>query len=241
MKLRLKYLIFVLALIPSLGFAKKCLLPAYTATYTAYIKGAKAGDMTTKLSYAGNAYKYTSTTNLRYLLYHDKLFRGVRGYVLNNKLIPMRYYYGTKSGGSNRSHSIKKGAYDLMTYQLQLRRELLAGKSTFSFLVCFGKKKKKRLNFSVIQRKYPLKTPLGTLETVVVVAVGSNGSTTTYWFSKKYQYLMLKSETRRGSKIFGNMQIKSYHEKSGGACPIEALTDDKPIPSPSLSPKGRGD
>ncbi len=221
MKTGLAYSLLFFMLFPALGLAD-CILPAYKAKYSAYIKGTNTGFMTQKLSYTRNTYKYVSITNLHYLLYRDRLSHGVRGYVRDNKLVPIRYFYGAKSKGPNRFYMIKKDHFDIMSYQLKLRRELLAGKSTFSFRVLVGKRKV-MLDYHVIQRGYYLSTPLGSLETVIVAGRNPYGADMTFWFAKKYHFLMVKSQLRRGSTVLGTMNIKNYKENTKGPCPIKAL------------------
>ena len=218
MKSRLTWTLLIMLCIPTMGLAD-CLLPAYKAEYTAYIKGAKAGKTIQELSYANHSYKYSSITHLHYLLYHDRLFQAVRGSVRNNQLVPRRYYLGARSKGANKTYRIKKGSLDVMTYRLEIRLGLSAGKSVFHYPVVVGCKKM-TLDYHVIQRGYILKTALGPLETVVVTGRSPYGATLTFWLSKKHQYLMVKSQLRRGAKVLGTLDIDNYKEKSKVRCPF---------------------
>jgi hypothetical protein len=96
------------------------------------------------------------------------------------------------------------GGHDLqddLSYQLQLRQDLLAGKNKFVYRISNGKKVKEY--FFEIVGEETLDTPLGDVKTIKVKRSYLKGSRATYaWFAKEYQYLLIRLQQEENDSIY---------------------------------------
>jgi hypothetical protein len=90
---------------------------------------------------------------------------------------------------------------DDLSYQLQLRQDLLAGKKKFIYHISNGKKIKEYY-FEVVDEE-TLDTPLGDVQTVKVKRSYTNDARATYaWFAKDYQYLLIRLQQEENDSIY---------------------------------------
>lgn len=90
---------------------------------------------------------------------------------------------------------------DDLSYQLQLRQDLLAGKRKFSYRLSNGKKIKE-YNFEIVDEE-TLDTPMGEVKTIKVKRTYTKDSRATYaWFAKDYQYLLIRLQQEENDSIY---------------------------------------
>lgn len=128
-------------------------------------------------------------------------------------VIPLQYGYKRKGMGKNRDESLTfdwtgkqvvnnvnnttlpitatQKLQDGLSYQLQLRQDLLAGKSDLTYSITDGRKIK-QYRFEIAGEEI-LKTPLGDVNTVKVKRSHKSHDRHTYaWFAKDFQYLLVR-------------------------------------------------
>ena len=90
---------------------------------------------------------------------------------------------------------------DNLSYQLQLRQDLMAGKKKLEYAIANGKRFK-HYRFEVIGEEI-LSTPLGNVKTVKVKRTYSNDETATYaWFAKDFQYLLVQLQQEENGSAY---------------------------------------
>jgi hypothetical protein len=86
---------------------------------------------------------------------------------------------------------LQDGEFDNLNYQLALRCDLIAGKTTFMYPVV-DRDEVDHLEFKIMGEEV-LETKLGKLNTVVLKRVRNNNNRiTTLWFAKDRDYVMVK-------------------------------------------------
>jgi hypothetical protein len=217
---RLRWLIGVVALnIASLTYANE--LTSFENKYTAKLYGFSI-DVTSRLSARGDN---------DYELYFDvnaSLGRvtEVSQFKWNTKehfAIPMQYTYKRTGLGKNRDQGLNfdwtknevtslqndtrmeldasKKIQDSLSYQLQLRQDLMAGKKNFSYLITNGKKNKE-YKFEIVGEEV-LDTPLGKVTAVKIRRVQTNDERETYaWFAKDFQYLLVRLQQEENGSAY---------------------------------------
>lgn len=142
-------------------------------------------------------------------------------------VIPIHYIYKRKGIGKNREdevsfdwsgktvNNLKKNTslpmnlagegaqklQDSLSYQLQLRHDLMAGKNNFVYPISDGKKIKE-YRFEIVAEEV-LKTPLGDVNTVKVKRTYTNDNRVTYaWFAKEFQYLLVRLQQEENGSAY---------------------------------------
>ncbi len=90
---------------------------------------------------------------------------------------------------------------DSLSYQLQLRQDLLAGKKDFYYPISNGKKIKE-YRFEIVGEEI-LNTPLGDVNTVKVKRSYTNDDRETFvWFAKNFQYLLVRLQQEENGSAY---------------------------------------
>jgi hypothetical protein len=94
-----------------------------------------------------------------------------------------------------------KKIQDGLSYQFQLRQDLIAGKKQFSYLINDGKKNKE-YKFEIVGDDL-LDTPLGQVATVKIKRVQTSDNRETYaWFAKDFQYLLVRLQQEENGSAY---------------------------------------
>ncbi|RYE50988.1 MAG: DUF3108 domain-containing protein [Sphingobacteriales bacterium] len=138
-------------------------------------------------------------------------------------VIPLQYSYKRRGMGKNRDDSLTfdwtgkqvvnnvkntnlpinatQKLQDSLSYQLQLRQDLLAGKSDLTYSITDGKKIK-QYRFEIAGEE-TLKTPLGDVKTVKVKRSHKSEDRNTYaWFAKDFQYLLVRLQQEENGSAY---------------------------------------
>lgn len=90
---------------------------------------------------------------------------------------------------------------DSLSYQLQLRQDLLAGKNNLEYTITNGRKIKK-YRFEIVGEE-TLKTPLGEVKTVKIKRSNTGENTATYaWFAKNFSYLLVQLQQEENGSAY---------------------------------------
>jgi hypothetical protein len=137
--------------------------------------------------------------------------------------IPMLYTYRRSGVGKNREQALRfdwaksevtntknntsmeldasKKIQDSLSYQLQLRQDLMAGKKSFSYLITDGNKNKE-YKFEIVDDEV-LDTPLGSVTTVKIKRIQTSDQRETYaWFAKDFQYLLVRLQQEENGSAY---------------------------------------
>ncbi|MDE0840685.1 MAG: DUF3108 domain-containing protein [Porticoccaceae bacterium] len=157
-----------------------------------YIDRLDATSLFGKITQAAR-YKISANGQLLPLEYNDR--RSMLGIkrseeqVFDWDLLQLQYRKGKHSA----QLAIEPGTLDIPTHQLQLRRDLAAGRSEFKYPVV-ARGKHQLYRYSSI-RKEQLETPIGKLDTIVMQRQRNNGARkTTLWLAPRWDYLLVKLE-----------------------------------------------
>jgi hypothetical protein len=105
-------------------------------------------------------------------------------------------------------YELKLGIQDNLSYQEQIRLDLIAGKTEFSYSVAY-KNRLKQYDFKVAKRGQT-KTKQGMIDTVeVILDKGSKKESTRIWFAIDYEYLLIKLETKQKNGDSNTISLKS--------------------------------
>lgn len=104
---------------------------------------------------------------------------------------------------NNKSLSLEPNVklQDSLSYQLQLRQDLLVGKNNFEYTITNGRKIKK-YRFEIVGEEI-LNTPLGKVKTVKVKRSHATEETSTYaWFAKDFSYLLVQLQQEENGSAY---------------------------------------
>ncbi|WP_189416229.1 DUF3108 domain-containing protein [Cellvibrio zantedeschiae] len=94
-----------------------------------------------------------------------------------------------------------KKIQDSLSYQLQLRQDLMAKKKNLSYLIT-NAKKNKEYKFEIVGDEV-LDTPLGKVNTVKIKRVQTSDERETYaWFAKDFQYLLVRLQQEENGSAY---------------------------------------
>jgi len=140
-----------------------------------------------------------------------------------NLAVPMQYTYKRTGLGKNRDQTLhfdwaknevtnsknssrmvldaSKKIQDSLSYQFQLRQDLIAGKKNLSYTITNGKKNKE-YKFEVVGDEV-LDTPLGQVTAVKIKRVQTSDERETYaWFAKDFQYLLVRLQQEENGSAY---------------------------------------
>ncbi|MFT5592768.1 MAG: hypothetical protein ACI8SR_001130 [Oceanicoccus sp.] len=105
-------------------------------------------------------------------------------------------------------YTLTLGIQDNLSYQEQIRLDLMAGKSEFSYEVAY-KNRLKHYDFKVAKRGQT-KTKQGLINTIEVIQEKDNNKESTrIWFAVDYEYLLIKLETKQKNGDSNTISLKS--------------------------------
>lgn len=105
------------------------------------------------------------------------------------------------------NYDLTLGIQDNLSYQEQIRLDLIAGKTEFSYQVAY-KNRLKHYDFKVAKRGQT-KTKQGLINTVEVVQNKDNKKESTrIWFAVDYDYLLIKLETKQKNGDSNTITLK---------------------------------
>jgi len=103
--------------------------------------------------------------------------------------------------GTHQVLDVARKVQDSLSYQVQLRQDLLAGKKSFHYAITNGKKFR-NYKFEVAGEEV-LETPLGKVTAVKVRRIQTSEDRETYaWFAKDFQYLLVRLQQEENGSAY---------------------------------------
>ena len=226
-------LILCLCLALSVNASASNTLDNFDVSYTAKVWGFNVAGVS-RLTANGNTYHYEFNA--------DSFVGDVRessDFIWNAEkqvLYPIRYIYKRNGLGkdkddelifdwsnkrvtniqSNHTQTLNDDVVfqDSVSYQVQLRQDLIAGKKQFEYSITNGRRLK-QYKFEVIGEE-PLKTALGTVNTVKVKRTRNKDDIVTYaWFAKDFHYLLVSmTQEENGSAYTISVSKAAFNGKA---------------------------
>ncbi|MES2674747.1 MAG: DUF3108 domain-containing protein [Pseudomonadota bacterium] len=211
--------------IVSLGFTNSALaghkLTLFENSYTAKLLGFSV--MVTSRLTALNDDNYQLHFKADSVLGSVTEVSNIRWNAVEKRVMPFHYTYKRASVGkskdeelsfnwtthtinnltSNKSFPFDSNAkiQDHLSYQLQMREDLIAGKNSFEYTITTGRKFKK-YRFEVVGDE-TLSTPLGDVKTVKVKRTNTSDDTVIHaWFAKSFQYLLVQLQQEENGSAY---------------------------------------
>jgi hypothetical protein len=146
-----------------------------------------------------------------------------------NQILPVKYRYKTSGFLSKKLRNLEFnrkenkvwlpyedtwGSYELtdsiqdhLSYQEQIRLDLISGKSEFSYPVAY-KNRLKQYDFSIVG-KATLKMDQGNIETIEIKQIKSKDKESTHiWLAKDYDFLIVKLQTIESNGVSQTLKLK---------------------------------
>jgi hypothetical protein len=204
-------------------------LQTFTATYAIDWHGITAGYSTLELTPAdAGTYTYSSRIRARgvfRLAFPDVLTQTSTFKVKDDRVVPLQYSEGGGSDevrlhfdwdtgrargvaqGKSVDQPLQPGTQDPLSVQIELMRDLVAGRAPPSFLL-FDKTSATEYNYTR-EHKETLDTPLGKLDTIIYRSdrPGSD-RVTRLWLAQSLGFLPVKAERRSHNSVDFALQIR---------------------------------
>ena len=200
------------------GFAQAGDLSLFENQYTARLYGFTI-TATSRLSAKGN-------DHYEFLFDADAILGSITetsDFTWNGKVVPNNYSYVRTGMGKNRDYELQfdwqnklvtnlqnhfalpldsaQQIQDNLSYQIQLRQDLIAGKNNFVYAITNGKKIH-NYRFETAGEEV-LDTPLGKVNTVKIKRIQTNDNRETYaWFAKDFQYLLVRLQQEENDSTY---------------------------------------
>lgn len=208
-------------------------LTPYRAEYEVSRKGSVQGNALRELTKnADNTYVLTYQSDIEWMIFSDERNERARFMVNNNQAIPLEYSMSRKGTGPDKQYNLvfdqsKKQIFsnknkhplkvdwkaeqkDLLTYQFQLRNDLKAGETKFSYPIIDKNGNQRNYDFEV-DGKETITLPIGNVETIRVKRLYDNNKRQAIaWFAPEYDFLLVKMyKGKEGIEQF-QVQLKQY-------------------------------
>ncbi|WP_016954751.1 DUF3108 domain-containing protein [Catenovulum agarivorans] len=207
-------------------------LTPFTAKYKVSKGRLNLGSAKRQLSQIGeNRFTFSYFSDLSLLILSDHR-RETSELVVNQQQVkPLRYLFKREGTGSDKSTTLdfsngqvldvetdKKIEvasdiqwYDEVSYQLQLKLDLAAGKQEMIYYLVNHKKKDKLYHFKVVGEEV-IEVPAGKIETVKLQRIRDDSSdrVTEFWLAPKLGYLLVRIRQERDGSEVADAQLEQY-------------------------------
>ena len=200
------------------SFAQAGDLSLFENQYTARLYGFTI-TATSRLSAKGNGH-------YEFLFDADAILGSITetsDFTWKGKVVPDKYSYVRTGMGKNRDYELQfdwqnklvtnlqnhfalpldsaQQIQDNLSYQVQLRQDLIAGKNNFVYAITNGKKIH-NYRFELAGEEV-LDTPLGNVNTVKIKRIQTSDNRETYaWFAKDFQYLLVRLQQEENDSTY---------------------------------------
>lgn len=212
-----------------------------TDQYKIKVHGMNVGTTTNELSVRGGQYQFSSVTDTKFMFFKDKITEKSSGSFSGGYFYPNKYSVGdTKKNhpigivfnrakntaditvsGKSQIVTTNKEVLDNVSYLLNLRADLIAGKKTYVYSVLAQNKEhvSKVLSFKFLKQDGgTLNLKGSTYKHTVMLSRkdDATGVTDKFWFDPAKQYTMVQSEVVKGGKVIALATITKVEQ--GGSC-----------------------
>lgn len=205
----------------------------YHAEYQILRKGSVQGTATRTLTKLENdEYLLNYQSDIKWMIFTDKRIEKSTFKLNNTHPMPINYSMTRAGTGPDKKYQIafdhanklitsnnkdyplditwQSAQQDAQTYQIQLRRDVKAGKTKLSYPIIDKKGNQRNYNFEV-EGKETITLPIGNVETIRVKRLyDSNKRQATVWLAPEYDYMLVKMyKGKEGIEQF-QVQITQY-------------------------------
>ncbi len=228
-------LIGISALLSTSTFANS--LTEYHAEYQVSRKGKVHGSATrdlTKIADATYAVRYKS--DIEWMIFSDVRTEESLFKVAENTVSPLHYSMTREGTGPDKSYKIKfdhqnqaitsseekyplkvkwlENQQDLISYQVQLREDLKAGKTKFSYPIIDKKGDQRSYDFEVAGEEM-ITLPFGNVKAIKVKRVYDDSDRQAIaWFAPSYDHMLVKMYKGKDGMEQFQIELKTYQPKS---------------------------
>ncbi len=227
--------------VPTVAMAQ-CPFSDYQAIYN-LTAGSASGTVEQALKLnSQNQYQIASVTVVKFMFFSDQFTQNAQGKFKASYFHPSAYdvvdtkknqpwvvFFKPMQGtlvylNKKQNFPLPTLAQDNLSYQLQLRLDLLNGQTTFSYPVVYGDANKQAVVgnyvFTVVGNNVPVNTDLGQLQTIELQRQDPQTKITTlFWFAPKLNDLMVRNEVLDANgEVTSNAVIHQYTPGNSAYC-----------------------
>ncbi|WP_017446364.1 DUF3108 domain-containing protein [Gayadomonas joobiniege] len=207
-------------------------LTPFNAKYKVAKGRLNLGTAKRQLSQIGeNRYTFSYFSDLSLLILSDHRRETSELTVLKDQVTPARYLFKREGTGTDKSTTLAfmyEGVkdlekqkflpvdnniqwYDEVSYQLQMKLDLAAGKTEMSYYLIDHKKRDKLYKFKVVGEE-ELTVPAGKINTVKLQRIRDDGSdrVTEFWLAPDLGYLLVRIRQLRDGSEVADAQLEKY-------------------------------
>lgn len=223
------------ALLSPLLFASTHQLQSYQAEYDILRQGERHGSAFRRLTVTNDSCELSYKSDIKWMIFNDKRSENAKFDCANGEVKPLQYVMEREGTGPDRKYTLRfdhqtkqvtsnaskypleinweHGVQDLISYQAQMRLDLLAGKKEFDYPIVDKKGKARHYRFEILGTE-TITLPFGNVETIKARRVYNNDKRQALaWFAPSMDYLLVRMwKGEKGVEQF-DVQLKSYEVK----------------------------
>ncbi len=207
-------------------------LQSYQAEYDILRQGERHGSAFRRLTVTNDSCELSYKSDIKWMIFNDKRSEQARFDCANGEIKPLQYVMEREGTGPDRKYTLRfdhqtkqvtsnsskypldinweDGVQDLISYQAQMRLDLLAGKKEFDYPIVDKKGKARHYRFEILGTE-TITLPFGNVETIKARRVYNNDKRQALaWFAPSMDYLLVRMwKGEKGVEQF-DVQLKSY-------------------------------
>ena len=224
--------LFTCTLFSPISIASITQLQAYNAEYDIIRKGERHGVAYRKFSKQDNTCNLSYTSDIKWMIFSDKRREKAKFTCQDTSVTPQSYAMERKGTGPDRKYTLKfdheakkvssnRSKYpldveltpdvqDLISYQVKMRLDLMAGKKEFDYPIIDKKGKSRNYKFEIVGEEM-ITLPFGNVKTVKAKRLYNNDKRQAFaWFAPEMDYLLVRMwKGEKGVEQF-DVQLKKY-------------------------------
>lgn len=211
--------------------AQDHVLTPFNATYKVSKGRLNLGSAKRQLSQiAENRFTFSYFSDLSFLILSDHRRETSELTVDQQVVTPLRYLFKREGTGSDKSTTLSFNGsniidtendteinadsnihwYDEISYQLQMKLDLAAGKTEMKYYLIDHKKRDKLYHFKVVANE-TIEVPAGKIETVKLQRIRKNSDRLTeFWLAPDLGYLLVRIRQERDGSEVADAQLEKY-------------------------------
>ncbi|MFY8349815.1 DUF3108 domain-containing protein [Pseudoalteromonas sp. SSM20] len=210
-------------------------LQSYQAEYDILRQGERHGSAFRRLTVTNDSCELSYKSDIKWMIFNDKRSEQATFDCANGEIKPLQYVMEREGTGPDRKYTLnfdhqtkqvtsnaskypldinwENGLQDLISYQAQMRLDLLAGKKEFDYPIVDKKGKARHYRFEILGTE-TITLPFGNVETIKARRVYNNDKRQALaWFAPSMDYLLVRMwKGEKGVEQF-DVQLKSYEVK----------------------------
>ncbi len=207
-------------------------LTPFNAKYKVSKGRLNLGTAKRQLSQIGdNRFTFSYFSDLSFLILSDHRRETSELTIDNNQVSPIRYLFKREGTGSDKSTTLSFAGnqvldteenqaieeaeadihwYDEVSYQLQMKLDLAAGKTEMKYYLIDHKKRDKLYHFKVVNNE-TIEVPAGKINTVKLQRIRKDSDRLTeFWLAPDLGYLLVRIRQERDGSEVADAQLEKY-------------------------------